>query len=58
ISKTSFENQQNRTAKLRTEYEDRRKKQGNPCFKEIDKSEESTLRPAYEKVYVVREEEV
>ncbi|TKI94641.1 competence protein, partial [Bacillus cereus] len=32
--------------------------QGNPCFKEIDKSEESTLRPAYEKVYVVREEEV
>ena len=33
-------------------------KQGNPCFKEIDKSEESTLRPAYEKVYVVREEEV
>ena len=28
ISKTSFENQQNRTAKLRTEYEDRRKNKG------------------------------
>ncbi|HDR7654867.1 MULTISPECIES: competence protein ComK [Bacillus] len=58
ISKSSFENQQNRTAKLRTEYEDRRKKQGNPCFKEIDQRDESTLRPAYERVYVVREEDV
>ncbi len=58
ISKSSFENQQNRTAKLRTEYEDRKKKQGNPCFKEIDKRDESTLRPAYEKVYFVREEDV
>ncbi len=58
ISKTSFENQQNRTAKLRTEYEDRRKKQGNPCFKEVDQRDESTLRPAYEKVYFVREEDV
>ena len=58
ISKSSFENQQNRTAKLRTEYEDRKKKQGSPCFKEIDKRDESTLRPAYERVYVVREEDV
>ncbi|MBR9658330.1 MULTISPECIES: competence protein ComK [Bacillus] len=58
ISKTSFENQQNRTAKLRTEYEDRRKKQGNPCFKEVDKNEESRLKPAYESVYFVKEDEV
>ena len=57
ISKTSFENQQNRTAKLRTEYEDRRKNK-EPCFKEIDKKEESTLRPAYERVYFVKEGEV
>lgn len=58
MSKSSFENQQNRTAKLRTEYEDRKKKQGNPCFKEIDKNEESKLTPAYEKVYFVKEGEV
>lgn len=58
ISKSSFENQQNRTAKLRTEYEDRRKKQGSPCFKEIDKTEQSRLKPAYEKVYFVKEGEV
>ena len=25
-------------------------KQGNPCFKEIDQRDESTLRPAYERV--------
>ncbi|PFP43392.1 competence protein, partial [Bacillus cereus] len=58
ISKSSFENQQNRTAKLRTEYEDRRKKQGNPSFKLIDKNEESRLKPAYEKVYFVKEGEM
>ena len=33
-------------------------KQGNPCFKEVDKSEESKLKPAYEKVYFVKEGEV
>ena len=33
-------------------------KQGNPCFKEVDKNEESRLKPAYESVYFVKEEEV
>ena len=30
----------------------------NPCFKEVDKNEESRLKPAYESVYFVKEEEV
>ncbi|KFN03192.1 competence protein [Bacillus clarus] len=58
ISKSSFENQQNRTAKLRTEYEDRKEKQGSPRFKEVDKQDESKLKPAYEKVYFVKEEDM
>ncbi|KEK24869.1 competence protein ComK [Bacillus gaemokensis] len=57
MSKSSFENQQNRTAKLRTEYEDRKDKQGSLRFKEIDKKDESKLKPAYEKAYVVKEDE-
>ncbi|MBC6971486.1 competence protein ComK [Bacillus sp. Xin] len=58
ISKSSFENQQNRTAKLRTEYEDRKNKQGKPQFKQVDKEDESTLKPAYEKAYLVKEEDI
>ncbi|EEL51801.1 MULTISPECIES: competence protein ComK [Bacillus cereus group] len=57
ISKNSFENQQNRTAKLRTEYEDRKNKQGTIQFKQVDKEDESALKPAYEKAYVVKEED-
>ena len=37
ISKTSFENQQNRTAKLRTEYEDRRKTKETLVLKRLIK---------------------
>ncbi|WP_410981658.1 competence protein ComK [Bacillus cereus] len=58
ISKSSFENQQNRTAKLRTEYEDRKSKQGKLQFKQVDKEDESTLKPAYEKAYLVKEEDI
>ncbi|MGI2838278.1 competence protein ComK [Bacillus cytotoxicus] len=58
MSKSSFENQQNRTAKLRTEYEDRKDKQGNLQFKPVAKEAISTLRPAYEKVYLVKEEDI
>ncbi|MEN1938548.1 competence protein ComK [Paenibacillus sp. 102] len=58
ISKSSFENQQNRTAKLRTEYEDRKNKQGRLQFKQVDKDDESTLKPAYEKAYLVKEEDI
>ncbi|MCI0766504.1 competence protein ComK [Bacillus sp. TL12] len=58
ISKSSFENQQNRTAKLRTEYEDRKNKQGKLQFKQVDKEDESTLKPAYEKAYLVKEEDI
>ncbi|MEH7460011.1 competence protein [Bacillus pseudomycoides] len=57
MSKSSFENQQNRTAKLRTEYEDRKDKQGSLRFKEVAKEDESRLKPAYEKVYVVKEDD-
>lgn len=57
ISKSSFENQQNRTAKLRTEYEDRKDKQRGLHFKQVDKEYISTLKPAYEKAYLVKEED-
>ncbi|MDM5153787.1 competence protein ComK [Bacillus sp. DX1.1] len=57
MSKSSFENQQNRTAKLRTEYEDRKDKQGRLLFKKVDKKEEAELKPAYERVYLVKEED-
>lgn len=57
ISKSSFENQQNRTAKLRTEYEDRKDKQRRLHFKQVDREDEFTLKPAYEKAYLVKEED-
>ncbi|MEK4937638.1 competence protein [Bacillus pseudomycoides] len=57
ISKSSFENQQNRTAKLRTEYEERKDKQRGLHFKQVDKEYISTLKPAYEKAYLVKEED-
>ncbi len=34
------------------------KNKGILAFKEVDQRDESTLRPAYERVYVVREEDV
>ncbi|WP_026590503.1 competence protein ComK [Bacillus sp. UNC437CL72CviS29] len=58
MSRSSFENQQNRTAKLRTEYEDRKNKQGKLHFKQVDKEDESKLKPAYEQAYLVKEEDI
>ncbi|WP_459500693.1 competence protein ComK [Bacillus sp. C1] len=58
MSKSSFENQQNRTAKLRTEYEDLKNKQGKLHFKEVDKEDESKLKPAYEQAYLVKEADI
>ncbi|HDX9580073.1 competence protein ComK [Bacillus cytotoxicus] len=57
VSKNSFENQRNRTAQLRAEFEDRKRKQAATKFLLVNQNEVLELTPAYEKMYLFKKED-
>ena len=57
VSKNSFENQRNRTAQLRAEFEDRKRKQAATKFLLVNQNEVLELTPAYEKMYLLKKED-
>lgn len=57
VSKNSFENQRNRTAQLRAEFEDRKRKQAATKFLLVNQNEILELTPAYEKMYLFKKED-